>query len=894
MKHLYKKISLEPYISRQCGIIPSYESGYDTIVSFDPTTSMTSNYGMIPMSVSFDDKYLSYSELIFRYHFCKDYIKLLTTNHQCKNIKYNSAIDYYEHEIQYKTIELENEYREKDKTFIEYGGYDLISFCEDKCFPTFIFEEHFKNDDILDAWNVHRMSFVDINKWVKKLEELEIGDDCDKCRYEELYGNEVKSKMNDWLKNLLPISECSISTIDIPILFTTSIENLGEFTIFSKDWNEGEDYGSEGATVIFNDDLYEFNPNGNDFGSLYSTKYKENYFPNEDAIKGTWMEEWLGKSSNELKYNKSQWNKKGVYVLDIIPELRNLLIKDEKDKILNYLEKLKYDFYSFKDGLKTLLPKDEDETKYKDVMSYQYNIDTNNGLGFFYIKGNLYRVFESEYIIYDNEICLIYDFESSNIGIKYCTINGIKYYSYYENNSHKININGSGITLNGDIGSFIYLNDTPILIEDNQIKLYDKLNECYIIYNKFDGITEVDGNIIYINDNESFKFNRKYNGSDIEYVNDNTILTYVGWYYNSDSYNKEKLYEISGNTLYFHKPYKIYDKTKTTGYTETKLSLLIDDVVAYDDMGNKLPCSLNKDSNGNYKHPSHNELMDINFHVGNTSQISFLFNNNYFGNIITDIFYYYNDSFGNKVCTSTTINGTIELKEKFNADYNRNGFVINKLMCDITYYIGAILIKDINNNKYTYSNGGVKYIDSITLEESVCSYYRDEFDSIILKYYNFIYDSKYVVNNEYNNSKNSVNMAYFEINKEKNSGINDDIIDKIIEKVEENIKNLFTIKIPLSEEGSDAEETNLEEPSEGGEIETEGENEEWTEDELIDDQIFREEYKLGIATKEKIESNVYIDRGTSSSFEKHLKILDINSLESLEQLGINFFNIKNN
>ena len=57
-------------------------------------------------------------------------------------------------------------------------------------------------------------------------------------------------------------------------------------------------------------------------------------------------------------------------------------------------------------------------------------------------------------------------------------------------------------------------------------------------------------------------------------------------------------------------------------------------------MGNKLPCSLNKDSNGNYKHPSHNELMDINFHVGNTSQISFLFNNNYFGNIITDIFYY--------------------------------------------------------------------------------------------------------------------------------------------------------------------------------------------------------------------------------------------------------------
>ena len=81
MKHLYKKISLEPYISRQCGIIPSYESGYDTIVYFDPKTSMTSNYGMIPMSVSFKGKCLSYSELMLKYHFCKDYVKLLKTKH---------------------------------------------------------------------------------------------------------------------------------------------------------------------------------------------------------------------------------------------------------------------------------------------------------------------------------------------------------------------------------------------------------------------------------------------------------------------------------------------------------------------------------------------------------------------------------------------------------------------------------------------------------------------------------------------------------------------------------------------------------------------------------------------------------------------------------------------
>ena len=87
------------------------------------------------------------------------------------------------------------------------------------------------------------------------------------------------------------------------------------------------------------------------------------------------------------------------------------------------------------------------------------------------------------------------------------------------------------------------------------------------------GITEVDGILFILMIMNHLNLIEKIMEV-IEYVNDNTILTYVGWYYNSDSYNKEKLYEISGNILYFHKPYKIYDKTKTTGYTETKLSLL--------------------------------------------------------------------------------------------------------------------------------------------------------------------------------------------------------------------------------------------------------------------------------------------------------------------------------
>ena len=47
--------------------------------------------------------------------------------------------------------------------------------------------------------------------------------------------------------------------------------------------------------------------------------------------------------------------------------------------------------------------------------------------------------------------------------------------------------------------------------------------------------------------------------------------------------------------------------------------------------------------------------------------------------------------------------------------------------------------------------------------------------------------------------------------------------------------------------------------------------------------VFREEYKFGVSMKENIESDIYIDRGVSSAFERHLNLLNVNSMESLEQ-----------
>jgi hypothetical protein len=45
---------------------------------------------------------------------------------------------------------------------------------------------------------------------------------------------------------------------------------------------------------------------------------------------------------------------------------------------------------------------------------------------------------------------------------------------------------------------------------------------------------------------------------------------------------------------------------------------------------------------------------------------------------------------------------------------------------------------------------------------------------------------------------------------------------------------------------------------------------------------------------EKIDSDIYIDRGINAAFEKHLKLGEVTNLESLLQYGSNFFKIMEN
>ena len=46
---------------------------------------------------------------------------------------------------------------------------------------------------------------------------------------------------------------------------------------------------------------------------------------------------------------------------------------------------------------------------------------------------------------------------------------------------------------------------------------------------------------------------------------------------------------------------------------------------------------------------------------------------------------------------------------------------------------------------------------------------------------------------------------------------------------------------------------------------------------------FRKEFEFGISMPQKVNSDIYIDRGISKAFDKHLRLQEIKTMDALEQ-----------
>lgn len=271
-----------------------------------------------------------------------------------------------------------------------------------------------------------------------------------------------------------------------------------------------------------------------------------------------------------------------------------------------------------------------------------------------------------------------------------------------------------------------------------------------------------------------------------------------------------------------------------------------------------------RDENDMIPSPQEGDTLELPYAIGNVSEISSFDDDKWFGNILTSITFFYSDTKG-KIIDGTEVDCEFgdslldkikECDEKLSAITSDVGKVsaltidyapiIREVKAKFKYNMGAILVKN-EDSQYALSSNederGVEYEDIVTLSLKQVMFYFDEFSSMPLKYYEFEYDTDITVMNEYSNCEIETNMSSFKY------------------------------KIDLL--GNDMNETRAKY------------------DGMIYSPTFREEYKLGMSMKENIDSDIYIDRGFSNAFEKHINLLGIKSLEAMEQFGNGFYNIKN-
>ncbi len=65
----------------------------------------------------------------------------------------------------------------------------------------------------------------------------------------------------------------------------------------------------------------------------------------------------------------------------------------------------------------------------------------------------------------------------------------------------------------------------------------------------------------------------------------------------------------------------------------------------------------------------------------------------------------------------------------------------------------------------------------------------------------------------------------------------------------------------------------------------------WNETNVSLSAITKEEYLFGVISKPEVKSDVFIDRGQTTIFEKHLKLSEIKNLDELARYGKGYFNL---
>lgn len=782
---------------------------------------------------------LPYGTLRNLYYFFLMYNSLLRNESDCEKL-ISSATQYWENMV--LDFSQRDKYVEMDRLFKKYGGYvnvnnGIVSY---EGLDKFIVDEVYKSfkipNEYITNWGTDKLYYIDALKWYYwfkyRHDVLGYRDDtdcnekdidvcnnevsfkldcCDCMEYKKRGGDTMYNLLSDFVKDLPYNITCPPSTtIDSHIPIVNSIDDIGEFTIFSTDWIGGVDYS---PTVECSNTLPTECGGSVDVSGGTVVTY------NNDV----WLKTCDGKGYDILpcgmfNFNENQW----------VRYLESHINDDEVSK-----SPYKYYAYDSNDIIHIFKSFGDAASNSSFEMSEKYLLKTFP-LGFIVISNEIYQIYTCQYVIHKNVVLLV----CVENGKKYVKYNGKRFKVFNNSGSDFVNITKIPTVTDGEnksiqFGYCINYNGKIIISED--------MGNTFVInnitYERLSSYFTYDGNNFYIKDDTIFY----QNGN--EFVEDTETF---GSKLTSSAYDKNG-YIVRNGFVNIVKPYDIHKFGYVSGNSVSRLDGLINPNKPCDDIGNTLKGYFEINENSAFAQPKEDSTLDLFYQYGNVARISQISDDAYWGDFLEDIiFYAENDA--HQVLTekqsARANNGNLSAIKKVWEEYEEKthaeDFGYNVLRCEFIYYLGAILGKDSEGNYKLYSKSllsthGVKYTDKCMLNKVSSSYFLTQ--------------------------NISYNVYYYEITHEMMRTKYDDItvdLPKTTFEVYLNTSNMPEIEGIISFANSNA---------------------------LTYSPIFKEEYKFGSSSLENIKEDIYIERQIIKPLEKNLRLLDIMTLESMEEYG---------
>ena len=870
---------------------------------------------------------------------------------------------------------------EGDRTAIinVYDGGFFKWIC-DNVVPSFTIPMAYRN-----YWKKDMLFYPDVIKWMKWFSDREelnykevanfelengltelwdckaegVGDCCDCEEYFGRGGDRIYQEMKKWYnkvqsKILSSISEpFSMPTIILPTELQLSIDDIGEFSIFSTDYELGKDYrvahygdsaNTHSGTVVTMDGNSMY-LSGDSLGFSFNPEYMEKFESGWTSYTDRYIMHEYDCNAKGCEHKKTYNNKNEFYVSAV-----TYYTYDENN--------VKHTGTGSKEDAK-------DEIKEKLTKIYPLTTCDN---GWILIDGVLYEIKEAEFGKYDQSNVYLKDntylvFRENGTNTPYTFVNGKKVFAdFYPTKDNGVFYFPFFLSENAN---FVEKCSGKLFNIENykQFKRYEKLNHIYYIeyhgkvYNLgTDGTQdsyEIDGNEYY--KTTGYTVNEYgdtlYCINGVKFYNDASVTggleDYILEGYDTPSCTVDK----NGNNIIKIEPFMddehsiftIYSVDEITGQTVSKLSDIRLYNVLTDDVGNTIEGIYDVRAVGTSGATAHQPPQGIEleliYQVGNTANIQRFsktsddmdwvitakeknkqsdFRNYFVGDIITKMTFYYKDYDGN------VVNDTIRYAElgnddvRYIYDYNssekystHSGYTSLKAIQLATEVKDTL--EESGKTKYMYDDiyCDITYYVGATLsrkegkEYNLASKARDDKHktSKDVSDEQYHYYSNYGV--EYTETVRFVktNLEYY-LKKPKNE--NSILPSKRKKPCNHSVSYpiyVYVLTQDLTRVDESQYKTEYSVPMAdfkfeinifSGNGDTFGEKypeEMATHNNLQVFPTYREEYRFGVSSIENVDSDIYIDRGINAAFEKHLKLGEVTSLEALEQYGNGYFKI---